>query len=362
MPLRVRDKGSAVKIKAEQLNAHLQKQLMPIYVVSGDEPLLTQESVDAVRAAAQQQGFAERELFYFEGNPAHFDWNPVINEANSLSLFADKKVLEIRVANGKPGDKGSKAIVEICANLNPDNLLLIVLPKLDKGVQNSKWLKTLESLGAHIQVWPVTGAQLPRWIQQRLQTAGIEANNEAVQILADRVEGNLLAAVQEIEKLKLLALDGVVDAKLMSSVVADSARYNLFDFIDRMLMGDAQAAARSLRGLQNEGTDAVPLLWAITRELRLLVVASEKVSRGGHADAALKSAGVWDKRIPMLRNALRRLSPAYLRMLLHQAGAIDRGIKGQRKAQVWDEMATLVLSLAGSSTLQPSNIKILLEN
>lgn len=242
-----------MKIKAEQLKAHLQKQLMPIYVVSGDEPLLAQESVDAVRAAAQQQGFTERELFYFEGNPQHFDWNPVINEANSLSLFADKKVLEIRIASGKPSDKGSKALIEICSNLNPDNLLLIILPKLEKGVQNSKWLKTLESLGVHIQVWPVTGAQLPRWIQQRLQANGIEANNEAVQILADRVEGNLLAAVQEIEKLKLLALDGVVDANLMSSVVADSARYNLFEFIDRMLMGDAQAAARSLRGLQMRG-------------------------------------------------------------------------------------------------------------
>ena len=298
-----------MKIKAEQLQAHLQKQLLPIYVVSGDESLLAQESIDAIRAAAQEHGFTERELFYFEGNNQHYDWNPVINEANSLSLFADKKILEIRITSGKPGDKGSKALTEICANLNPDNLLLIVLPKLEKSAQNSKWMKTLESLGAHIQVWPITGTQLPRWIQQRLQSAGIDANAEAVQILAERVEGNLLAAVQEIEKLKLLATDGVVDANRMSSVVADSARYNLFEFIDRMLMGDAQSAARSLRGLQNEGTESVPLLWAITRELRILVVASEKVAQGAHADAALKSSGVWDKRIPLFRNALRRLRP-----------------------------------------------------
>ena len=351
-----------MKIKAEQLQAHLQKQLLPIYVVSGDESLLAQESIDAIRAAAKGHGFTERELFYFEGNNQHYDWNPVINEANSLSLFADKKILEVRIASGKPGDKGSKALTEICANLNPDNLLLIVLPKLEKSAQNSKWMKTLESLGAHIQVWPVTGTQLPRWIQQRLQSAGIDANSEAVQILAERVEGNLLAAVQEIEKLKLLATDGVVDANRMSSVVADSARYNLFEFIDRMLMGDAQSAARSLRGLQNEGTESVPLLWAITRELRILVVASEKVAQGAHADAALKSSGVWDKRIPLFRNALRRLSPAHLRMLLYQAGAIDRGIKGQRQAEVWDEMATLVLSLAGSPALQPGSIKILLDD
>ncbi len=348
-----------MKIKAEQLHSHLQKQLLPIYIISGDEPLLAQESTDAVRIAARGAGFTEREIFYVEGN---YDWNQLLNEANSLSLFADKKVLEIRIVNGKPGDKGSKALCEICANLNPDNLLLIVLPKLERATQNSKWMKTLESHGAHIQVWPVTGAHLPRWIQQRLQQAGIQANQEAVQILADRVEGNLLAAMQEIEKLKLLALDGKVDANRMSAVVADSARYNLFEFIDRVLMGDAQSAARSLRGLQNEGIEAIPLLWAITRELRILVKASEQVSQGAHSDTALKSAGVWDKRIPLFRNALRRLSPAHLRMLLHQAGAIDRGIKGQRQADIWDEITTLVLSLAGSQTLQPSNIKVLLDN
>ena len=348
-----------MKIKAEQLQSHLQKQLLPVYVVSGEEPLLAQESADAVRIAARAAGFTERELFHVEGN---YDWNQLINESNSLSLFADKKILEIRIANGKPGDKGSKALCEICANLNPDNLLLIVLPKLERAAQNSKWIKALESVGAHIQVWPVSATQLPRWIQQRLQLAGIQANQEAVQILADRVEGNLLAAVQEMEKLKLLALDGKVDASRMSAVVADSARYNLFEFIDRVLMGDAQSAARSLRGLQNEGIEIIPLLWSITRELRILVKASEQVNRGAHSDAALKSAGVWDKRIPLFRSALRRLSPAHLRMLLHQAGAIDRGIKGQRQADVWEEITTLVLSLAGSQTLQPANIKVLLDS
>ncbi|MGB2360341.1 MAG: DNA polymerase III subunit delta, partial [Porticoccaceae bacterium] len=241
-----------MKIKPEQLASHLQKQLLPVYVVSGDEPLLAQEATDSLRTAARAAGFTERELFHVEGN---YDWNQLLNEANSLSLFADKKILEVRIANGKPGDKGSKALCEICANLNPDNMLLVLLPKLERATQNSKWIKALESVGAHIQVWPVSGAHLPRWIQQRLQQANIQANQEAVQILADRVEGNLLAAVQEIEKLKLLALDGKVDASRMSSVVADSARYNLFEFIDKVLSGDAQSAARSLRGLQNEGIE-----------------------------------------------------------------------------------------------------------
>ena len=277
-------------------------------------------------------------------------------------MFAEKKIIEVKITNGKPGDKGSKALCELCANPNPDNLLLIILPKLERGAQNSKWMKTLEALGAHIQVWPITGDQLPRWIKQRLLQSDINANQEAVEILAERVEGNLLAAVQEIEKLKLLATDGNVDAIKMSSVVADSARYNIFEFVDKILIGDAQSAARSLRGLHSEGTDAIPLLWAITRELRILVKASEQVSNGEQRDWALKNAGVWEKRLPLFRKALQRCSAAHLRMLLYQAGAIDRGIKGMRKADVWDEITTLVLSFAGSQTLRPSNIKLLIDH
>jgi len=277
-----------------------------------------------------------------------------------LSLFTEKKIIEVRISNGKPGDKGSKAICELCTNPNPDNLLLVILPKLERAAQNSKWVKALESSGAHIQVWPITGEQLPRWIKQRLLESNITANQQAVEILAERVEGNLLAAVQEIEKLKLLAIDGKVDAIMMSSVVADSARYNLFEFVDKVLAGDAQSAARSLRGLHSEGTDAIPLLWAITRELRILIKASEQISQGESRDRALKNAGVWEKRLPLFRTAIQRCSAPHLRMLLYQAGAIDRGIKGMRKADVWDELTTLVLSLAGSQTLKPSNIKLLI--
>ena len=346
-----------MKIRAEQLQSHLSKELLPVYVISGDEPLLAQESADAVRLAARNKGFSGREVFHGEGK---FDWSQLHNEANALSLFAEKKIIEIRISNGKPGDKGSKALCELCANPSPDNLLLVILPKLERSAQNSKWVKALEAVGAHIQVWPVTGDQLPRWIKQRLLESNITANQQAVEILAERVEGNLLAAVQEIEKLKLLAIEGKVDAIMMSSVVADSARYNLFEFVDKVLAGDAQSAARSLRGLHSEGTDAIPLLWAITRELRILIKASEQISRGENRDWALKNAGVWEKRLPLLRTAIQRCSAAHLRMLLYQAGAIDRGIKGMRKADIWDELTTLVLSLAGSQTLKPSNVKLLI--
>ena len=346
-----------MKIRAEQLQSHLSKELLPVYVISGDEPLLAQESADAVRLAARNKGFSGREVFHGEGK---FDWGQLHNEANALSLFAEKKIIEIRISNGKPGDKGSKALCQLCANPSPDNLLLVILPKLERSAQNSKWVKALEAVGAHIQVWPVTGDQLPRWIKQRLLESNITANQQAVEILAERVEGNLLAAVQEIEKLKLLAIEGKVDAIMMSSVVADSARYNLFEFVDKVLAGDAQSAARSLRGLHSEGTDAIPLLWAITRELRILIKASEQISRGENRDWALKNAGVWEKRLPLFRTAIQRCSAAHLRMLLYQAGAIDRGIKGMRQADIWDELTTLVLSLAGSQTLKPSNVKLLI--
>lgn len=352
-----------MKIRADQLTTHLQdslqkNQLMPIFVISGDEPLLAQEAADSVRTTARKLGFTERETFHVEGR---FDWNQVFNETSSMSLFADKKILELRINNGKPGDQGSKALCELCENLSDDNLLLVILPKLDKNAQRSKWVKTLEANGVHIQVWPVAAEQLPRWIKQRLNQAQIDASPEAVNILAERVEGNLLAAIQEIEKLKLLAVEGKVDASAMSAVVADSARYDLFEFVDKALSGDAQSAARALRGLQNEGTDPLTLLWALTRELRTLVKASQQVAQGEHSDWALKKAGVWDKRIPLFRGALRRLSPAHLRMLLYQAGAIDRGVKGLRTAGVWDEITTLVLSLSGSQTLTPNNIKTLLQ-
>ena len=186
-----------------------------------------------------------------------------------------RKILELRIPTGKPGDKGSKAIQEYCQNASPDNLLLVIAPKLDAATQRGKWVKALDSCGVLVQTWPVNANQLPRWIGQRLQQAGIKASSQAIEILADRVEGNLLAAVQEIEKLKLLVSDSEVDATTMSTVVADSARYNVFTLVDKILLGDAQSAARTLRGLREEGSEPPVILWALSREIRILLKASD---------------------------------------------------------------------------------------
>lgn len=341
-----------MRLRPEQLDKHLAGPLSPAYLICGDEPLLAQEAADAIRAAARANGFGERDLFHAEGN---FDWQQVLSEASSLSLFADKKILEVRITTGKPGDKGSKALQEYCANPGDNNLLLVITPKLDGSALRSKWVKAIDSIGGIIQVWPVDARQMPRWISQRLSAAGIRANSAAIDILADRVEGNLLAAVQEIEKLKLLVPDGEINEATMSNVVADSARYSVFTLMDRILEGDAQGAARNLRGLREDGTEPIVILWALARELRTLITARES---GAQSDTALRQLGVWDKRMPLVKGALRRLKLPHLKMLLRQAGALDRAIKGMRDADPWEDLAALVLGFAGAPTLNPANLKL----
>ena len=344
-----------MKVKPEQLSQHLQRQLAPVYLVFGEEPLLVQEACDAIRTAARAQGFNERELFHAE---AGFDWNTLHTEANSLSLFADKKILELRIPTGKPGDKGSKAIQAYCENASPDNLLLVIAPKLDAATQRGKWVKALDACGTTVQTWPVPANQLARWIGQRLKQADIKSSQAAVEILADRVEGNLLAAVQEIEKLKLLATDGEVDATTMSTVVADSARYNVFALIDKILTGDAQSAARTLRGLRDEGSEARVVLWAVSREIRILLKASDAHRNGEPIERALKGAGVWDKRQPLYKQALRRLQGPQLRAMLRLCRNTDQAIKGLGGDNAWQNLTELTLNLSGSPALTGATIKL----
>jgi len=346
------------KLRPEQLGEQLQKGLAPIYLVSGDEPLLVQEACDQIRAAARAGGYAERELYHAD---ASFDWGQLLSASNSLSLFSDKKILEVRLPSGKPGDKGSKALQEIAQSPSPDNLLLVVTGKLDRNVQKSKWLKALEAAGAHIQVWPINAAQLPRWIGQRLKAAGLRADSAAIDLLASRVEGNLLAAAQEGEKLKLLTPDSLVSTELMASVVADSARYDVFGLVDKALHGDARSAVKSLQGLRTEGTEPITLLWALARDIRALVQIAQGMNQGLPFDRAAQAAGVWSKRQPLMQSALRRLKPAQLQQLLRKANGVDKAIKGMRRANPWDELMDLTLNLAGVQSLTTANERLALK-
>jgi len=346
------------KIRADQLSAALTKSFVPVYLVSGDEALLIQESCDQIRKAARAQGFTEREIYHIDTS---FDWNQLLASANSLSLFSDKKIFEIRMPSGKPGDKGTKAIIEYLENPSPDNLLLVVTEKLDSSTQKSKWVKAIESAGTHIQIWPIPPAQLSRWIFTRLQQAGLSADNSAIDLLASRIEGNLLAAVQEIEKLVLLTPDKHISYELMASAVADSARYDVFSLADKALHGDARAAAKTLQGLKGEGSDAISILWAVLRDVRCLNQIAQAQAQGKAFEWAAKQAGVWEKRQPLMQNALRRLKPAQLQQMLRKANAIDKSIKGMRNAAPWDELLDLVLNLAGVQSLNNQNEKLSLK-
>lgn len=347
------------KLRPDQLQGDLNKRLAPIYLVSGDEPLIVQECCDQIRQAALKAGVQGRELYHGESG---FDWTQILSAANSLSLFAEKKIIELRIPNGKPGDKGGKILLEYAKAPAEDTTLLIILPKLDGSAQRSKWLTALEKQGVYVQVWPVTPQQLPRWIGQRLKQAGLQADSQAIDILASRVEGNLLAAAQEIEKLKLLSQDGIINKELMASAVADSARYDVFGLVDKALYGDARAAIKNLLGLKAEGTDATVILWALAREIRTLVQISDALALGQDIERAAKTAGVWDKRKPIIKAALRRLKQPQLHLLLRKANLIDKAIKGMHDADPWNELLDLTLNIAGTFSLAPHVQKLALSS
>lgn len=337
-----------MKLAPAQLGKHLQGRLACVYAISGDEPLLCQEAADSIRQACRQQGFAERQVFNAEAN---FDWGSLLQAGASLSLFAEKRLLELRLPSGKPGDKGSAALLEYLARPPEDTVLLISLPKLDGSTQKTKWAKALidGQAAQFIQIWPVDAHQLPQWIRQRLSQAGLAASPDAVEMIAARVEGNLLAAAQEVEKLKLLAEGNQIDAQTVQAAVADSARFDVFGLIDCALAGDAAHALRMLEGLRGEGVETPVILWALARELRLLSNLAHQHSQGIALDKAFASARppVWDKRRPLLSKALQRHTPKRWGQLLQQAQQIDAQIKGQATGNPWNELALLTLKLAG---------------
>ncbi|HEK1768134.1 TPA: DNA polymerase III subunit delta [Pseudomonas putida] len=344
-----------MKLSPAQLNKHLQGTLAPVYVVSGDDPLLCQEAADAIRTAARQQGFDERQVFSADAN---FDWGSLLLAGASLSLFAQRRLLELRLPSGKPGDKGAAALMEYCANPAEDTLLLISLPKLDGSAQKTKWGKAIiEGENCQfIQIWPVDAQQLPQWINQRLSQAGLSAQRDAVDLIAARVEGNLLAAAQEIEKLKLLAEGNQITVETVQAAVADSARFDVFGLVDAILNGEAGHALRMLEGLRGEGVEPPVILWALARELRLLAGLAQQFSQGVPLDKAFSQARppVWDKRRPLVSKALQRLSAQRWAQLLQDAQRIDAQIKGQAEGSPWTGLSRLSLLMAGQRLALPS--------
>jgi DNA polymerase-3 subunit delta len=334
-----------MRLKPEQLTGHLQKQLLPVYLLSGEEPLLIQEAADQIRATCRQQQFTERDVFHVEKS---FNWDQLLAAGSEMSLFGDKKIIELRLGE-KVDAAASQALQTYCDNNNPDNVLIITAGKLDKKTLESKWAKAVDSLGVIIQVWPVDPAHLPRWLDQRLKAAGLQANQETLSLLADRTQGNLLAAAQEVERLKLFCNGNVITSEIVSQVVANSARYDLFDSIDDVISGKVTQALAALRGLRGEGTEASVILWSLAKELRTLARIAEQLEQGVSLDAALTQARVWDKRKTLYQTAIRGRKLRFFQFLLSQASQVDRQIKGMENGNPWDGLEKLCLMLKRQS-------------
>lgn len=334
-----------MKVYPNQLENHLNNRGLPaVVLVSGDEPLQMAECCDVIRACAQRQGYLGREVLHVETG---FDWGQLMEEANALSLFAEQRILELRLPNAKPGTQGAKALQAYCASPAPDTILLVTMSKLESAASKSKWYKSLDGAGIVVQVWPVERQQLPRWIEQRMAKLGLRAGAEVAEMLADRVEGNLLAASQEIEKLHLLYGEGVLEAAQLLDAVADSARYDVFGLVDVALLGDAPRVAKALHGLRGEGEEPVLILWALTREVRSMLNIAYAARQGGVNDGLLARHRIWDKRKAAVRAALQRHNYSHWVQMLEQCAQIDRIVKGQARGNPWDELMALTLRITG---------------
>ena len=332
-----------MRLYPEKLADQLQQKLFPVYLVSGDEPLLLQECCDQIRQKARAENCNEREII--EGGVSNFNWQDILHSASNMSLFADRKLIELRLPSGKPGAEGSKALCEYLDIASGDDVLLIVSGKIDKQSTNSKWYKALDKAGVTVQVWPVDAKDLPRWLQQRVRNAGMSIDDDALRLLCERMEGNLLAAVQEVEKLKLLAAGSKITMQTVTEAVSDNARYNLFDMADNALKGNASVSLRMLHGLRAEGTEPPVVLWALVREIRTLYEVQLDCDSGQSAQQALSSRRVWQNRMPLMQAALTRHNTHSLSLLLEQAAQADGSIKGFADGKPWDNLSRLVITL-----------------
>jgi DNA polymerase-3 subunit delta len=317
-----------VQLRTEQLEGHLAKSLAPVYAVHGDEPLLALEAADAVRAAARTRGFTERQVLE---TGRGFDWSEFAHATQSLSLFAEKKLIELRLPSGKPGTGGAEALAAYCAAPAPDLVLLVTLPRLDRATQGSAWFTALAA-GVLVDVWPVERSRLPAWISARLARQRHAASTEVLEFLADRVEGNLLAAHQEILKLALTAPDGQLSLETVQEAVSNVARYDPYLAAEALLEGDLERYARVIDGLRGEGEAPTFVLFALSSALFALKNGERVFNR--RVQAAVEAAA-------------RRAKPAQVDRALARAAAADRAIKGVGAGEPWEELLKLGWALRG---------------
>jgi len=329
-----------MRINVDQLGRTLDKGLARAWLIAGDEALLTGEAADAVRARARREGYAERELFVTDRS---FDWSGILNASRTLSLFAERRIVEIRMPTPRPGKEGAAILADLATDPGPDNLLLVVTTKPEKEVWNSAWLKAFERHGVFVQTAAVDIQRLPQWITGRAGRLGLSFESGAAELIAERVEGNLLAAQQEIEKLALLHPKAKLGLAEVEAAVANSARYDVFQLGEAALAGDAARSLRILEGLRAEGAEAPLVLWALCRELRSIADARNGVTAKAWGAAQ-------ERRQALVGRAARRTSGQPIERWFEAAALIDRQVKGQAKGggNPWTSLAGLVAAMSGA--------------
>lgn len=332
-----------MRLRFNQLKDALSRGLAPLYLICGDEPYQLGEAARLIREAARKQGFAEREVLDQDGN---FDWHALAASADSMSLFSARKVIELRISTAKLGKDGGAAIRAYCERPCADNLLLMIAPELDRKELQAQWAKKVESVGALVQVWPLKAQELVQWLGQRLQAVGLQPGPGVAELLAERAEGNLLAAVQEIEKQRLLRDPGPLAVADLLGNLADNARFDLYALTDAALSGDRARTQRVISVLRAEGTAEVLVLWVLAREIRMLAEGlaartGDAPRSSGHANARLPP-----QRVQAIERAMSRLSPGLLRALLHQCSLVDQSIKGLITGDPWHRLAVVADALA----------------
>lgn len=336
-----------MRLRANQLDAELKKKLLPVYFVTGDEPLLIQEALDSIRLACKQQGYDERKILEVDRK---FDWQSLIEESNTLSLFSEKILTELRLNGSKPGIPGGKALQSYCKDLPEDRVLLISTNKVDAGTLKTKWCSEIDRVGAIIQIWPIALNEMPQWLGQRSRNMGLKIEYDAIQLLADRLEGNLLAAQQELEKLRLLYPNTTeeIDTEKVLQSVSDASKYDVFNLTDACLNGDAKLCAKILNNLKLEGLEVTYVLWALSKEIRLLAALVRANLKGMNLQGVFKEQRVIQKRQPQLSQAARRLSLTRLQQLLDLCKLVDDLIKGVHKGiDPWDILNDIAFGISG---------------
>jgi len=350
-----------MQVRADQLANHLQKGLRPLYTVWGDEPLLAQEAGDAIRAAARAAGCSERQVHTVAG--AHFDWSGLLGASMALSLFADKQLIEIRIPSGKPGKDGSEALQRYCENIGEDTVTLVQLPRLDRTQQTSAWFSALDGAGVTIRVDPIERKALPQWIAQRLaqqqqRIRGGDEGQRSLAFFADRIEGNLLAAHQEIQKLALLYPAGELSFEQIEAAVLNVARYDVFKLGEAVLAGQVARALRMLDGLRSEGEAAVLVHWTLAEDIRSLKRVKDAMALGKPLPMALREARIWGVKERLFERVVPLLGDDTLAQLLDAAQICDGLVKGLKHPdwpqEPWDALKRLVLMLVQQTAALPS--------